>query len=197
MKKFLTLTGSLLLAGSLAIAAPTSSTVTTAKAAELALHRVGRLVSLKKIDANFVNKFESVEVVGVQNQDPVRFKAVVSQNQPATGKPLQIELTFDEKGKALGFQPIPGGVAGPNTSWTGKDPVTLGEGAFHAYLEHLEHYPELAPFNTGFTNLTIIQGDLNGELVVRALIKSSETKDKLAIFQKLNGDFISREIVSE
>lgn len=196
MNKILTLTGSFLLASSIAFAS-TANAVSTAKVAELALHRIERLVSLKKIDASFVNKFEKTEVVAVQNQDPVRFKAVVSQNQPVSGKPLQIELTFDEKGKALGFQVIAGGVAGPNISWTGKDPLTLGETAFHAYLEHLDHYPELKPFDTGFVNLTLIQGDLNGELVARALITSTETKDKLVVFQKLNGDLISREVVAE
>lgn len=197
MKNILTLTKSIVLLSSFAFASTSLAAVTTAKVAELALHRIERLVSLKKIDATFVNKFEKVEVVAVQNQAPVRFKASVSQNKPSSGTPLQVELTFDENGKSLAYQLVPGGVAGPNISWTGKDPLTLGEGAFHAYLEHLDHYPELVPFSTGFVRLTIIQGELNGAIVARALIDSKETKDKLIIFQKLDGDLISREIISQ
>lgn len=57
-----------------------------AKAAELAAHRIDRLVTLSKIDAGFLNRLEKIEVNKIENADPIFYRALVSQTSPSASE---------------------------------------------------------------------------------------------------------------
>lgn len=170
------------------------ATVSNAKVIELSAHRIDRLVSLSKIDASFLAKLAKMEVTVVQNQAPVAFKVMVSQTAPAQGKPMQVEISFDSAGKPLAFQVIAGGVAGPDAGWTGKDAGSLAENALHYVLEN-SNTAKVPLFDKSGTSLTLSKQTLNGQTVARGQVLSSATTEKLNIYLKLDGTFISAEVV--
>lgn len=168
--------------------------VTKAKAIELSAHRVDRLVTLKKIDASFLKKLSSIEVIVVENQAPVYYKTRVSQTMPAEGNPMQLEISLDEDGKPLAFQVIPNGVAGPDMAWPDKNSVELTEQALHYVLENTSD-AKIVPFNTEATTVTLSKAVLEKQTVVLGQVSSSATTDKLNVYLKFDGSFISAEVV--
>lgn len=191
--KIITLISSLLLSVA-AFAHPEGPGASSAKAAELAAHRIDRLVATGKIDASFLKNVETIQVAVVEDQAPVFYKVRVSQTQPAQGKPMQVEISLDEDGKPLASQVLPGGVAGADAGWTGKDAVSLSENALHYVLENSKD-AKIAPFDKGLTAFVLTKGTLNGETVARGQITSSLTSEKLNVYLKLDGTFISAEVV--
>lgn len=173
---------------------PNGPGVTNVKAIELSAHRIDRLVALGKIDASFLKNLEKMEITVVQNQAPVYYKVRVSQTQPAQGSPLQLDITYDEDGKPLAFQVIAGGVAGPDAGWTDKDAGSLSENAIHYILENNTD-TKVALFDKDAISFTLTQGNLNGQMVARGQMISSATTEKLNIYLKLDGTFISAEVV--
>lgn len=167
-------------------------TVSKAKVSELAAHRVDRLVTLGRIDASFVKRLEKIEVTSV-NQPPVAFKVRVLQTAPAQGQPVQLDLSFDKDGKALAHQVISGTV-GTDPQWTDKDAASLAENALHYVIDNANN-PKVKKFNEGLTSFTLTKGDLNGDVVARGQMASSQTTEKLNIYLKLDGTLISTEIV--
>lgn len=168
--------------------------VTNAKAIELTAHRIDRLVALNKIDGTFLKKLDKIEVVVVQNQSPVYYKVRVSQTLPAQGNPIQLDIAFDDDGKPLSFQLIPNGVAGPDIGWTEKSDGELTENALHYVLEN-EKDPKIGLFDKAATSFTLTKGVLNNQTVARGQVTSSATSEKLNIYLKLDGTFISAEII--
>ena len=180
---------------SLAVSAhPGGPGVTSAKVLELSAHRIDRLVTLNKIDASFLKRLARIEVVAVENQAPVFYKVRVSQSQPATGKPMQLDISFDEDGKPLAFQPVAGGVAGPEMGFTDKDAGSLTENSLHYILEN-NTAGKVALFDKGASSMTLSKQTLNGELVARSQVTSTLTSEKLNIYLKLDGTFISAEVI--
>lgn len=180
----------LLLSASVSWAAPASK----AKVAELTAHRIDRLVALNKIDASFLNRVEKIEVTAV-NQNPIAFKVRASQTQPENGsQPMQLDLSFDKDGKALAYQVVAGGNAGPDPQWPDKDAATLTENTLHYVLDNAND-ARVKKFFDGLTMFTLIKGDLNGAVVARGQVLSSQTTEKLNVYVKLDGTFISAEIV--
>ena len=193
MKTLTTLIGSLLISVSV-LAHAGGPGVTSAKAIELSAHRIDRLVTLGKIDASFLKKLEMMEVVVVQNQAPVYYKVKVSQTKPAQGLPQQLEISYDEDGKPLSFQLVAGGAAGPDLAWPDKDAGSLTENALHYILENNTD-PKVALFDKAATSFTLTKGNLKGEVVARGQVTSSLTTEKLNIYVKLDGTFISAEVL--
>ena len=180
----------LLLSANVSWAAPASK----AKVAELTAHRIDRLVALNKIDASFLNRVEKIEVTAV-NQNPIAFKVRASQTQPENGsQPMQLDLSFDKDGKALAYQVVAGGNAGPDPQWPDKDAATLTENTLHYVLDNAND-AKVKKFFDGLTMFTLIKGDLNGAVVARGQVLSSQTTEKLNVYVKLDGTFISAEIV--
>lgn len=186
MKMLLTLIGSLIVSAQ-------AFAVTNAKAVEIAAHRVDRLVALGKIDASFSKKIEKLSVA-IVNQPPVHFKVRVSQTKPAQGTPMQVDLSFDKDGKPLAFQPVAGGVAGPDSGWTTKDAVALTENALHYVIDNGKDV-KYSPYDKGLTTFVLSKGTLNGQTVAMGQLTSSMTKEKLNVYLKLDGSFISAEVV--
>jgi hypothetical protein len=170
-----------------------AETIATARIAELAAHRIDRLVSLGKIDASFNTNTEKIEITTTESA-PVAFKALVSQTKPTQGEPLQLEILFDAAAKPLSYQVIAGGVAGADPQWTGVNAVSLFEESLHEVLENADN-AQFAPFYTNLTSVTLTRELLNESPVARAQVISKETVSKLNIYFKLDGSFISSEIV--
>ncbi|MGZ3744842.1 MAG: DUF6488 family protein [Pseudobdellovibrionaceae bacterium] len=168
--------------------------VSNAKALELAAHRVERLAILGKIDASFLKKLDKMEVAVVPNQAPVYYKVRISQTQPTQGAALQLDLTFNEDGKALEYQVLPGGSAGPDLGWSDMDAASLLEGTLHYILDNKTD-AKISSFDKGIASIVLSKETLNGESVARAQASSILTSEKLNIYLKLNGAFISAEIV--
>lgn len=194
MKYLMTALTSLMIVSSTSFADSDTAAVTTARIAELAAHRVDRLVALKKIDASFLKKTSKLEVASVSNEAPVAYKAIISQTAPADGKPVQLELSFDAAGKALAFKLVAGGTAGPDAGWPDKNSVSLMESALH-YLAENTTDSKLAPFFEGLSSMELTKGKLDGQTVAQATVSSTKIAQKLNVFVKLDGTVISSEVV--
>lgn len=168
--------------------------VSSAKAIELTAHRIDRLVTLNKIDKSFLSKLDKIEVTVVENQAPVVFKTLASQTAPATGKPMQVEISLDVDGKPLAFRAIPGGVAGPDLAWPTKSAGELTENALHYVLENATD-GKVALFDKAATSFTLSKAVLDKENVAMGQVVSSATTEKLNIYVKLDGTFIKAEVV--
>lgn len=193
MKKFF-LIASLLVMPMSVFAHPEGPGVSNAKALELAAHRVDRLVTLGKIDASFLKQLAKIELNVVQDQAPVYYKVRVSQTLPAQGAPLQLDISFNDDGKALDFQVLAGGVMGPDAGWDVKNAGSLVENALHYILENSGD-AKIALFDKGISTLVLSKAALGQETVAHAQATSSLTSEKLNIYLKLNGDFHSAEVV--
>ncbi len=187
-------------------AANAAEAVTLAKAAELTCHRIERLVTLRKIPANFLNRLYSVEVRALpvaKPTDPV-FHSVSSQVPGNTGQSQQLELFLDAAGKAMA---IPGKttdfnlIEGPESEgapvWPDKDPVTLTENSLHYVLDNFLKEPNLQPFYTGLASILLTQAkDSAGLPVARAEFHSVATRSVLEVIIKTDGTFGSAKVVN-
>jgi hypothetical protein len=160
-----------------------------AKAAELAAHRIDRLVSLNKIDASFNTKISKIEVSLITNAAPAYYRVLVSQTTPAQGTPLQVELLEDELGKALSFKVIPG-VTGPDPQWPEKDAVSLIENSLHYVLDNSAK-ADVAPYFKDMTSVTISRNTYKGQTVAVGTITSSSTAQKMYVYLKLDGTLVA------
>lgn len=192
MKKMIL--GSLLALSSTTAMAHEGGAVTLAKVAELAAHRADRLVVLGKLDAGFVNKIEKIQVSKVENAAPVAFRAILSQIAPSQGTPLQAELLFDHDGKALSFKALSGGTSGADPKWTGKAAGTLIENTLHYVLENSSD-SMVTPYFSGLASVTLLKSTLNGETVAVGIMMTSTQVQKLHVYLKLDGSFISAEVL--
>ncbi len=160
--------------------------ISTAKIAELSAHRVDRLATLGKIDGSFVKKLEKISVETVAGQDPVAYRAIVSQTAPQAGQPLQLELKFDHDGKPLSFRVLSGGVAGSDMGWAPKTAGELVENGMHYVLDNRAD-PKVVPYFASFTNLELIKGSLNGKVGALVQVSTSTSAKKLNINVNLDG----------
>ena len=167
---------------------------TSAKIAELSVHRIDRLVVLNKIDASFMKNTAKIEVADVENQAPVAFKVMVSQAAPAAGNPLQVAMDFDKDGKPLSFEVVSGGVAGVDSAWPGADAVTLTENSLHYLLDNPTD-PKAAPFFDDLGTVELTKGTLNGQDVAVAHMTTMDGTKKLNVYLKMDGTLISSENV--
>ncbi|MBC7467276.1 MAG: hypothetical protein H7256_14895 [Bdellovibrio sp.] len=193
MKKMILIAGAFL-TSTLVWAHPAGPGVTNAKAVELSAHRIDRLVALGKIDASFLKNLAKIEVSITPDQAPVFYKVKVSQTQPLQGMPMQVDISFDDDGKPLAFQIIAGGVAGPDPGWIDKNADTLAENCLHYILENNAD-AKIALFDKGLSTFSLSKGILNGETVSRGQAISMLTTERLNIYLKLDGTFISAEVI--
>lgn len=169
--------------------------VSPSKAAELGVHRVARLVSLRKIEDAFVDKFYAfrVEALGAGQPNGVfyRFRAYQAQGDDGTAK--QVAIFLDENGKALSHEVTDGSV-GTGPAWGQKDPVTLMEMALHHVIDGASQ-PELAPFSRNLSEGSISQASVSPQgTVALAVFKSASTSKVLNVLLTLNGAYIRSEV---
>ena len=177
-----------LVASSACWAAPVSK----AKVAELAAHRIDRLVTLGKIDPNFSSRMEKIEVTDINNGAAV-YNARVYQTQPSNTDALRIDLSFDKDGKALAYKPVAGGATGPDPQWPDKDANSMTENCLHYVIDNAAD-AKVKPFNDSFVDDTLIKGDLGGKIVGRCQVRSSATKSVLTVYLNPDGSLNSTDI---
>ncbi len=192
--KTITVLFSTMLLSLTAVAHPGGPGVSVAKAAELSAHRVDRMVALGKLDAAFLKKIEKIEASPVQNQAPVFYKVRVSQTAAGGAAPIQVDMTFDEDGKPLASQNVAGGSAGPDYAWPGVDSITLIENSMHYVLDNTAN-AQIAPYDKGFTQVTLTKGTYKGQQVARGQISSSLAAQKLNVYLGFDGTVLGTEFV--
>jgi len=173
-----------------------AANVSLAKAAELGVHRVERLVTLKKIDETYMSKFMSVAIEGLTQNAPTdpAFKVTAAQVPGPDGKQSKVEILLDGNGKALSHTVKPGTDATAAPRWPDKDPVTLSENAMHVVLDGANN-PKLKPYFTGFKSLELTQDrDATGLTIARAKMKSMEIPAVLEVTLKTDGTVISSQV---
>ncbi len=168
--------------------------ITNASIIELSSHKIDRLINLKKIDGTFRTKIERIEVSLISNQPPYVYRSLISQTKPLQGNPIQLEILFDKDGNALTYKVLPNGVPGVDKNWPGKDALELSENPMHYVLANSTN-PQINPFFTDASSLTLIRGTLAGQDVAQGQLTSYKTKSTLNIYIKLDGTFISYEIM--
>jgi hypothetical protein len=166
--------------------AQTPGPISLAQAAELSAHRIDRLVLLGKIDAQFVNRLTMIEVSKVVNTPPTAYRSVVSQTAPATGLPLQVEITFDANGNALTYKTLPTGSSGTDPKWTGKNAGTLTENSLHYVLDN-KAAPTIKPYFDNLKSTQLQAATLAGVDVAVVVMTSTAQAQKLNVFLNLDG----------
>lgn len=144
-------------------------------ATELALHRIEKLVQLKRIDETYITNFQHVSAKALTQSQPTdpAFQTVVSQTTPDSEEaPPKIELVHKADGKVLSHK-VATGTAGAPLTWSNKDPVTIASAALHYIEEHSQHQPPLLLFDVGFKDLTVGQDVRDGVLVAIVNVTSN------------------------
>ena len=173
-----------------------AASISLAKAAELGVHRVERLVTLKKIDASFVDKFQSIEIEALSAPKPTdpAFKVTAGQVPGPDGKQNRVEMLLDGAGKALSHTVKEGTEATAAPRWPEKDAVTLTEAAMHVVLEG-KNDAKLKPYFDGFQSLELTQDrDSTGQTIARAKMKAKGVAKVLEVILKTDGTVISSQI---
>lgn len=182
---------------SMQASAAQAAKIALAKAAELGVHRVERLVTLKKIDETFLSKFQSVEIVSLTQSAPTdpAFKATASQVPGPDGTQSIVEIFLDGAGKALSNTVKMGTEATTAPRWPEKDPVTLTENALHVVLDGVND-PKIKPYYLGFKSLVLSQDrDAAGLTIARFKMRSNDADKVLEVVLKTDGTLISKEII--
>ncbi len=206
----LTIQFALVLVFGIASCLPGSTTwaeeISNVKAAELALHRIERLVILRKIDESYQSKFKGLTLTLLEQTNPAedpRFEVIAEQYPAADGTKNKLELLLDNNGKALRHAVIAGGAAEGAPTWPDKDPVTLAENALHYVIENTPAQPqipagELLPFQRALTAFTVTSdSDAGGQQWAVVDIASSETRRVLRVNVKIDGTFGSALLLPE
>lgn len=170
--------------------------IPAARAAELSSHRIERLVNLKKIDASFISKLQTIELQKLSKNevaDPT-FLATVSQYAGTDGTRNQVELFLDDQGKTLRFNVKSGASAANAPVWSEKDPSSLVENGLHFVIDNGESNASLKPFYAGFLSLTLSKGTKGGADVAVVKMTSKDTQNILYVYLKLDGSLLSHEI---
>lgn len=170
-----------------------AETLAIAKAAELACHRIERLVTLNKIDATFLSNFYSIQIVALPAGSPTdpAFKATGFLVPGPDNQGTKIDIMMDSKGKALAHTVVAGSL-GQAPAWPVKDPVTLAENALHYVLDNGPSNADVAPFYADLQDVSLLQvKDSQNQVFAKALFRSSRTTKVLEVILKSDGTFVS------
>lgn len=161
--------------------------VTSGKAAELACHRLEKLVSLGKAEEAFITKFSSLQISKLPASKPAdpAFKVTISQHSGADGNSKQIDIMLDVNGKGIAQTVKAGPEASNAPVWNDKDALTLVEYALHYISDSDEE--ELKPFLTGLTSLKIVQVKNDSGTSARVVMNSKDTTKILEVNLNENG----------
>jgi hypothetical protein len=182
-------------AGAIVSSPAQAQAISPAKAAELTLHRIERLVLLKKIDSSFQTKFQALSVLAVADSpagvDAVAFTTLSTQAPSADGQGSSLSLTLSAAGKPLDFTVTDHGVPVSPPVWADKDAVSLTEEGMHYLIDHVAVQPELKPYFDGFIDLVLSQTSAGAAQVE---IRSSLVVPTLRLLIASDGSFQSATI---
>jgi hypothetical protein len=173
---------------------PPAGTVAIAKATELAVHRIERLVILKKIDAIF-----QTGLIGLRaepsSENGATYKVVGYVASGADGKSLSITLWQDNQGKTLAYNVTPGPLPTNVFTWPEKDSSTLLEEGLHFVLEGWAQHPEVRAFYTGLQSIALTPAkDAAGNLMAQFKVTSTDDGRTLTINLKPDGTYLSYDL---
>ena len=156
-------------------------------AAELALHRMEKLVAQGKIDPSFESKFDRLNITALSHAtaDDPAFRTHLSQVPGADGSVKSLDIDQNEEGRALRHTVYSGTESTSPPVWPDNSPLTLSEFAMHC-VEGEDNpacigNPTLVPFNTGFTSLAISQELQDGVPIAVIDIVSKDSPQTLRI----------------
>lgn len=168
--------------------------VPISKATELAVHRIERLVTLKKIDETFRTQLIGLRAERSQ-ENGATYKVVGIVSPASNGKSSAITLWQDNNGKTLAHSVDQQSAPANPFSWPDKDPVSLMEEGLHFVLEGWAKHPEVKAFYTGLESISLrpVQG-ARGELIAQFQVKSDDDARTLIINLDSGGRFLSHEL---
>lgn len=137
-----------------------AATVNRGHAAELALHRVERLVLLKKADSSFLSRLQGVTVEELTHQGETTpaFKINVYQFAGTDNTRRSVEVILNQAGKTIEANVKDGSEAVGFPNWPGKDSLTLFESALHHLLHGAETDTRLKQYADSMTEFSISLG---------------------------------------
>lgn len=164
-----------------------------AKATELGVHRIERLVTLNRIDPTFVSNLQVMKAERV-TQGGAIYKITALVEPDANGQSSTLEMLSDKTGKVLSH--TAGTVYKPVNPivWPIKDAATLFEDALHFVLEGWVQYPEVKNFYLGLMTITLEAINENGQLIAHFTVTSDDDARTLHIKLRTDGTVISHEI---
>lgn len=174
------------------------ATQTNAKIAELAAHRIGRLVDTRKIEESYVKNLGNVEVIVLPHSnkptDPA-YNVVVSQPANDDGKSKEISMAFDMAGKFLSNKVL--STQGSRTVvWPDLDPLELIEISLHFVTETTNTTVDIKPYNKDFKKLSIKQKQADdGSIQAVILISANGVGKQLEITMSAGGDILGYAII--
>ena len=176
--------------------------VSLAKASELSLHRLEKLVNLKsvidgvKIDKTFISQIETIEIEKTPHTaaDEITFIATLAQVKGIDGTSPEVELSLNSQGKTLVQHARAGTQATNAPVWPLKSPVDLLENGLHYVIDNALVNPELKPFNEGVYKTTLKKIASNGKELGQLEILSKNTPATLLITLDLEAKFLDYEI---
>jgi len=183
------------------VAASAQTHLSNLEAAELAIHRVGKLVQIKKIDADFETKLKGLSVVNLKPEketDPY-FKSTAFQ-YPAEDKTVKaVNIWQDHMGKATKYEKVEGGDATGYPEWPKADPLTFFENGMHYVEVNAEKMEELMPYKMGLRTISLEPGkdaDNKDVAIIRIAVDKEKDKDdlQLLITLDLEGKAVSHKI---
>ena len=187
--KFLTLTF-LSLFTTLGFAQHThTGAVTNAKAAEIASHRIGRLVDTGKISESFLLNMQQFDVLAIDHDEANEpaFQINVKQNAGTDGKQSDLKIILDMKGKFLSHTVVSESVAA-QVEWPDSPVAELVEEVLHYVTEQDPAGIDIKPFNQKLTSLRVSKKTKSDGTVQAVMtIESSAASKKLEITMSSKG----------
>ena len=175
-----------------------AESINAIKAAELACHRIERLVLQKKIDKSYLSKFQKMTVVPVSNDSSgAAFAATAYQTAPTVegALPLSLTILLDPSGMVLKYTVNEGGTNGADVTWSDKDPVTLTEAGLHYLIDHHNSAEELKLFASNFQSLVLEQVSTNGNTVAELKVSNDINSSKLVLTLDLSGKVLNKSVI--
>lgn len=184
---------SLLMSASALAHSETPGQAVIAKATELGVHRIERLVTLNRLDPMFTSNLQMLRAERVSDGAAV-YKITAFTEPGADKQSSTLTLLSDNQGKVLSH--VAGAVVTPLNpiAWPIKDALTLFEDALHFVLEGWVQHPEVKAFYLGLMTISLVAEKSGGQLVAHFSVTSDDDPRTLHIFLNPDGSVISHEI---
>lgn len=176
-----------------------------ARAAELSLHRIERLVILKKISGTFLTQLSKITLLKPSQTQPTDpfFRSQLLQVPAHDGSQSALEIPMDHDGKALSFtQTLNTAVENP-VIWPGVDSATLLEDSLHCLQGELigesnlcQTTSDLRDFDSNFLSASILQkSNDSGNIYAEITISKLNSGERVQIRLTPSGNLVESESI--
>lgn len=159
-------------------------------------HRVEQLAGSNRIDAHFIDRIYSIQVVALKKEKPTdpAYQGTAMQVPDAEGKAQTVVILLDDAAKALSFKEIAGPESRTAPAWPDADALTLQQHSLHFLLDNATK-PDLKPFVSGLSSLVLTQTqDASKNTIAQVEIRAKDTAAVLEIFLKTDATVLSYKI---